>query len=156
MTGLQDYLLTELLGRGGFGTVYRAEQQEPIRRPVAVKVLNPGMDSREILARFAAEREALNRMDHPGIARLLDAGTTPQGRPYFVMELVAGPPLAITAASAGCRCANDAAVPAGARRDAARAPEGGAAPRPQLQQRAGRRSDGARSRRSSTSASPSR
>ncbi|MCC7063226.1 MAG: protein kinase [Planctomycetes bacterium] len=91
---LGDYLLHELLGRGGFGTVYRAEQQEPIRRPVAVKVLNPGMDSREILARFAAEREALNRMDHPGIARLLDAGTTPQGRPFFVMELVAGPTLA--------------------------------------------------------------
>jgi serine/threonine protein kinase/formylglycine-generating enzyme required for sulfatase activity len=91
---LGDYLLHELLGRGGFGTVYRAEQQEPIRRPVAVKVLNPGMDSREVLARFAAEREALNRMDHPGIARLLDAGTTPQGRPFFVMELVAGPTLA--------------------------------------------------------------
>ena len=90
---LGPYLLTELLGRGGFGTVYRAEQQEPIRRPVAVKVLNPGMDSREFLARFTAEREALNRMDHPGIARLLDAGQTPKGRPYFVMELVEGPPL---------------------------------------------------------------
>ncbi len=91
---LGPYLLQTLLGRGGFGTVYRAEQQEPIRRPVAVKVLNPGMDSREVLARFAAEREALNRMDHPGIARLLDAGSTPQGRPYFVMELVEGPTLA--------------------------------------------------------------
>jgi non-specific serine/threonine protein kinase/serine/threonine-protein kinase len=90
---LGHYLLTQKLGRGGFGTVYRAEQQEPICRQVAVKVLNPGMDSREILARFAAEREALNRMDHPGIARLLDAGSTPKGRPYFVMELVAGPPL---------------------------------------------------------------
>jgi serine/threonine protein kinase len=90
---LGPYLLVERLGRGGFGTVFRAEQQEPIRRTVAVKVLNPGMDSREILARFAAEREALNRMDHPGIARLLDAGSTPRGRPYFVMELVAGPTL---------------------------------------------------------------
>jgi serine/threonine protein kinase len=90
---LGPYLLLEVLGRGGFGTVYRAEQQEPIRRPVAVKVLNPGMDSREILARFAGEREALNRMDHPGIARLLDAGAGPQGRPFFVMELVEGPPL---------------------------------------------------------------
>ncbi len=87
------YVLQALLGRGGFGTVYRAEQQEPIRRPVAIKVLNPGMDSREILARFTAEREALNRMDHPGIARLLDAGTTPKGRPFFAMELVEGPPL---------------------------------------------------------------
>jgi serine/threonine protein kinase/formylglycine-generating enzyme required for sulfatase activity len=90
---LGAYLLQAVLGRGGFGTVYRAEQQEPIRRPVAVKVLNPGMDSREVLSRFAAEREALNRMDHPGIARLLDAGTTPQGRPFFVMELVPGPTL---------------------------------------------------------------
>ncbi|MDO8348820.1 MAG: bifunctional serine/threonine-protein kinase/formylglycine-generating enzyme family protein [Planctomycetota bacterium] len=91
---LGQYVLQQLLGRGGFGTVYRAEQQEPIRRPVAVKVLNPGMDSREVLARFAAEREALNRMDHPGIARLLDAGQTAQGRPFFVMELVEGPTLA--------------------------------------------------------------
>ena len=90
---LGDYVLQALLGRGGFGTVYRAEQQEPIRRPVAIKVLNPGMDSREVLARFAAEREALNRMDHVGIARLLDAGTTPKGRPFFVMELVEGPTL---------------------------------------------------------------
>jgi len=87
------YVLHAVLGRGGFGTVYRAEQQEPIRRPVAIKVLNPGMDSREVLARFAAEREALNRMDHPGIARLLDAGTTDKGRPFFVMELVEGPTL---------------------------------------------------------------
>ncbi|MBL8730230.1 MAG: protein kinase [Planctomycetes bacterium] len=95
------YVLQAVLGRGGFGTVYRAEQTEPIRRPVAVKVLNPGMDSREILARFAAEREALNRMDHPGIARLLDAGTTDKGRPFFVMELVDGPTLV-----AYCRKAN--------------------------------------------------
>ena len=91
---LGAYLLQAVIGRGGFGTVYRAEQQEPIRRPVAIKVLNPGMDSREVLARFTAEREALNRMDHPGIARLLDAGETPQRRPYFVMELVDGPTLA--------------------------------------------------------------
>jgi len=90
---LGDYMLLAVIGRGGFGTVYRADQQQPIRRPVAVKVLNPGMDSREILARFAAEREALNRMDHPCIARLLDAGTTPKGRPFFAMELVDGPPL---------------------------------------------------------------
>ena len=90
---LGAYVLQAVLGRGGFGTVYRAEQQEPIRRPVAVKVLNPGMDSREVLARFTAEREALNRMDHPGIARLLDAGTTDKARPFFVMELVEGPPL---------------------------------------------------------------
>lgn len=87
------YMLLAVMGRGGFGTVYRAEQQEPIRRAVAIKVLNPGMDSRDILARFTAEREALNRMDHPGIARLLDAGTTARHRPFFVMELVEGPSL---------------------------------------------------------------
>jgi serine/threonine protein kinase/formylglycine-generating enzyme required for sulfatase activity len=90
---LGPYLLLERLGRGGFGTVFRGEQQAPIRRPVAIKILNPGMDSRELLARFTAEREALNRMDHPGIARLLDAGATPKGRPFFVMELVVGPTL---------------------------------------------------------------
>ena len=90
---LDAYVLLEVMGRGGFGTVYRAEQQEPIKRPVAIKVLNPGMDSREILSRFSAEREALNRMDHVGIARLLDAGTTDKYRPYFVMELVEGPTL---------------------------------------------------------------
>jgi len=87
------YRLLERIGRGGFGTVYRAEQREPIQRVVAVKLINPGMDSREILARFHAEREALNRMDHLGIARLLDAGATAQGRPFFVMELVEGPTL---------------------------------------------------------------
>ena len=90
---LGPYVLLERLGRGGFGTVFRAEQLDPIRRRVAIKVLNPGMDSRDVLARFTAEREALNRMDHPGIARLLDAGVTPKGRPYFAMELVAGPTL---------------------------------------------------------------
>ncbi|MFO1078266.1 MAG: bifunctional serine/threonine-protein kinase/formylglycine-generating enzyme family protein [Planctomycetota bacterium] len=92
---LGNYVLTAKLGRGGFGTVYRAAQLEPIRRDVAIKILNPGMDSREVLARFAAEQHALNRMDHPGIARLYDAGTTPQGRPFFAMELVEGRPLAV-------------------------------------------------------------
>ncbi|MBK8098241.1 MAG: SUMF1/EgtB/PvdO family nonheme iron enzyme [Planctomycetes bacterium] len=88
------YRLLRVLGRGGFGTVWLAEQTVPLRRQVAIKVLNPGMDSREVLARFAAEREALLRMNHPGIAQLLDAGTTGEGRPFFAMEYVAGQPLA--------------------------------------------------------------
>ena len=90
---LGPYRIVRLLGRGGFGSVYLAEQSEPFHREVAVKVLNPGMNSREVLQRFAGEREALNRMDHPGIARLLDAGETPSGRPYFVMEYVPGVPI---------------------------------------------------------------
>ncbi len=93
-TLLGPYRILRRLGRGHFGSVFLAEQEAPFRRQVAVKVLNPGMDTRDVLARFAAEREALNRMDHPGIARLLDAGTTTAGRPFFVMEYVPGAPLA--------------------------------------------------------------
>ncbi|MBA4136912.1 MAG: hypothetical protein C0518_06305 [Opitutus sp.] len=81
------------LGEGGVGVVYRAEQAEPLRREVALKVIKPGMDTREVLARFDAERQALALMDHPGIARVFEAGATRQGRPYFAMELVAGVPL---------------------------------------------------------------
>ncbi len=85
-------LITEL-GEGGFGTVWRADQSEPIHREVALKVIKPGMDSREIIARFEAERQALALMDHPNIAGVLDAGTTDNGRPFFVMELVKGVPI---------------------------------------------------------------
>ncbi|MDP1592536.1 MAG: protein kinase, partial [Prosthecobacter sp.] len=85
-------LITEL-GEGGFGVVWRAEQSEPIHREVALKVIKPGMDSREIIARFEAERQALALMDHPNIAGVLDAGTTDNGRPFFVMELVKGVPI---------------------------------------------------------------
>ncbi|MBI2514308.1 MAG: serine/threonine protein kinase [Opitutae bacterium] len=81
------------LGEGGVGVVYRAEQAEPLRRSVALKVIKPGMDTREVLARFDAERQALALMDHPGIARVFDAGATARGRPYFAMELVEGVPL---------------------------------------------------------------
>ncbi|MFO0949706.1 MAG: protein kinase [Isosphaeraceae bacterium] len=88
------YKLLEAIGEGGMGSVYMAEQTAPVRRMVALKVIKPGMDSRLILARFEAERQALALMDHPNIARVLDAGTTEQGRPYFVMELVKG--IAIT------------------------------------------------------------
>ncbi len=87
------YLLMEPLGEGGMGSVYVAEQSSPVRRPVALKVIKPGMDSRRVIARFEAERQALALMDHPGIARVFDGGTTPSGRPYFVMELVRGTPI---------------------------------------------------------------
>lgn len=92
------YRLVEILGEGGFGVVWRAEQTEPMRREVAVKVIKPGMDSRRVVARFEAERQALAVMDHPCIARVLDGGTTgPEferpGLPYFVMELVRGEPI---------------------------------------------------------------
>jgi serine/threonine protein kinase len=87
------YLLLEQIGEGGFGIVYRAEQSEPIHREVALKLIKPGMDSREIIRRFEAERQSLARMEHPNIAAVLDAGTSPDGRPYFVMELVRGQPL---------------------------------------------------------------
>ena len=84
------YLLLDVLGEGGFGAVYRARQEEPVRREVALKVLKLGMDTREVVARFEAERQALARMDHPSIAKVYDAGATERGRPFFVMELVAG------------------------------------------------------------------
>lgn len=84
------YKIRELLGEGGFGVVYVAEQSKPIQRKVALKVIKPGMDSREVIARFEAERQALAMMDHPNVARVIDGGSTEDGRPYFVMELVPG------------------------------------------------------------------
>jgi len=92
-TSTGPFKLLELLGEGGFGTVYLAEQQRPIRRRVALKILKPGMDSKQVIARFEAERQALAIMDHPNIAKVFDAGTTDDGRPYFVMELVRGSPI---------------------------------------------------------------
>jgi serine/threonine protein kinase/tetratricopeptide (TPR) repeat protein len=87
------YRLLERLGEGGFGVVFMAEQTEPVRRVVALKILKLGMDTGPIVARFEAERQALALMDHPNIARVLDAGATDSGRPYFVMELVKGEPI---------------------------------------------------------------
>jgi WD40 repeat protein/serine/threonine protein kinase len=84
------YKLLQQIGEGGFGIVYMAEQKEPVKRRVALKIIKPGMDTREVVARFEAERQALALMDHPNIAKVLDAGTTETGRPYFVMELVKG------------------------------------------------------------------
>ena len=84
------YKLLEQIGEGGFGIVYMAEQEEPVRRRVALKIIKLGMDTKEVIARFEAERHALALMDHPNIARVLDAGATDTGRPYFVMDLVRG------------------------------------------------------------------
>ncbi len=92
-TVIGPYKLLQEIGEGGMGTVFMAEQTEPVRRKVALKLVRPGMDSRQILARFEAERQALAMMDHPNIAKVLDAGTTPTGGPYFVMELVKGVPI---------------------------------------------------------------
>lgn len=87
------YRLGERLGEGGFGIVYRAEQEQPVRRTVALKIIKPGMDTRAVVARFGAERQALAMMDHPNIARVFDGGATMAGRPFFVMELVSGVPI---------------------------------------------------------------
>ena len=87
------YKLLQQIGEGGFGVVYMAEQTEPVRRMVALKLIKPGMDTRQVIARFEAERQALAVMEHPNIAKVLDAGTTESGRPYFVMELVRGIPI---------------------------------------------------------------
>jgi serine/threonine protein kinase/Tfp pilus assembly protein PilF len=88
-----SYKLLEQIGEGGFGLVFVAEQHQPVRRKVALKVIKPGMDTRQVIARFEAERQALALMDHPNIAKVYDAGTTEAGRPYFVMELVRGIPI---------------------------------------------------------------
>ena len=85
-----NYRLVEKLGEGGFGVVWMAEQEEPVQRKVALKLIKPGLDSAEVISRFGAERQALAVMDHPNIAKVFDAGATDSGRPYFVMELSDG------------------------------------------------------------------
>lgn len=92
-TQIGPYKLLQEIGQGGMGVVYMAEQREPVKRQVALKIIKPGMDTRQVIARFEAERQALALMDHPHIARVLDAGATESGRPYFVMELVHGIPI---------------------------------------------------------------
>src|SRR5262245_12977347 len=87
-TVIGPYKLIEPIGEGGMGTVWMAQQTEPVKRLVAVKLIKAGMDSRQVIARFEAERQALALMDHPNTARVLDGGTTGSGRPYFVMDLV--------------------------------------------------------------------
>ena len=91
--GHRAYKLLEEIGEGGMGTVYMAEQERPVRRTVALKIIKPGMDSAQVIARFEAERQALALMDHPHIAKVLEAGTMGSGRPFFVMELVKGIPI---------------------------------------------------------------
>jgi len=92
-TIIGPYKLLERIGEGGFGSVFMAEQEKPVRRRVALKIIKLGMDTRSVIARFEAERQALAMMDHPHIARVFDAGATETGRPYFVMELVKGTPI---------------------------------------------------------------
>src|SRR4051794_15568152 len=92
-TVIGPYKLMEQIGEGGMGLVFVAEQQQPVRRKVALKIIKPGMGSRDVIARFEAERQALALMDHPNIARVFDAGTTESGLPFFVMELVKGIPI---------------------------------------------------------------
>ena len=88
-----NYRLLQKLGEGGMGEVWAAEQERPMRRKVALKVIKAGMDSREVLARFESERQALALMNHPNIARVFEAGESSHGRPFFVMELVEGVPV---------------------------------------------------------------
>ena len=89
-TRIGRYKLLQKIGEGGCGVVWMAEQEEHVRRHVALKIIKLGMDTREVIARFEAERQALAMMDHPNIAKIFDAGSTDTGRPYFVMELVKG------------------------------------------------------------------
>src|SRR5262249_22303082 len=92
-TVIGPYKLIEPIGEGGMGAVWMAQRTEPVKRLVALKLIKAGMDSRQVVARFEAERQALALMDHPNIARVLDGGTTGAGRPYFVMDLVKGVPI---------------------------------------------------------------
>jgi serine/threonine protein kinase len=92
-TVIGPYKLLERIGEGGMGLVYMAEQTQPVRRKVALKLIKPGMDTKQVIARFEAERQDLAMMDHANIARIFDDGATDSGRPYFVMELVRGIPI---------------------------------------------------------------
>ncbi len=99
-TKIGRYKLVHEIGHGGMGVVYMAVQKEPVKRKVALKIIKPGMDTREVVTRFEAERQALALMDHQSIAKVLDGGSTESGRPYFVMELVEGTRSPSTATSA--------------------------------------------------------
>ena len=137
-TLIDRYKILQEIGEGGFGVVYMAEQVEPVRRKVALKIIKLGMDTKQVVARFEAERQALALMDHPNIAKVLDGGTTKHGRPYFVMELVKGIPITEYCDQAGLTTGErlelfSTRLPRGP----ARAPEGHHPPRPQALERAG-------------------
>ncbi len=90
---IDNYRILQKVGEGGMGEVYEAEQEKPVRRRVALKIIKHGMDTKQVVARFEAERQALAMMDHPSVAKVFEAGATPRGRPYFVMEFVRGVPI---------------------------------------------------------------
>ena len=104
------FRVVEKIGEGGCGIVYLAEQEQPVQRRVALKILKLGMDTRAVVARFEAERQALALMDHPNIARVFDAGETDRGRPFFVMELVSGVPINWAYSVTNVRSVNGASV----------------------------------------------
>ena len=127
-----QYKLLQQIGEGGFGTVWVAEQEQPVRRRVALKIIKLGMDTKEVIARFEQERQALAMMDHPNIAKVFDAGATPGGRPFFVMELVRGIKITDYCDQANLPTAERlAALHRRLPRGAARAPERHHPPRPQ-------------------------
>ena len=155
-TTIGPYKLLEQIGEGGMGVVYVAEQARPVRRKVALKIIKPGMDTKQVIARFEAERQALAMMDHPNIAKVHDAGATESGRPYFVMELVRGIP--ITDYCDGEQLSDPRAARAvrpGLPSRAARPPEGDHPPRSEaLEHPRDAASTASPCPRSSTSASP--
>jgi hypothetical protein len=118
------YKLLQQIGEGGCGVVYMADQEEPVKRRVALKVIEPGMDTKEVLGRFEAERQALALMDHSNIAKVLEAGATETGRPFFVMELVRGIPITRYCDEKKADRTAAGAFHSGLPRDSARAPEG--------------------------------
>ncbi len=131
------YKLLEQIGEGGMGVVYMAEQHHPVRRKVVLKIIKPGMDTRQVIVRFETERLALAMMDHPNIARVLEAGATDAGRPYFVMELVKGMPITNYCNEHQLTPRERLELFVGVcSRSATRASKGGDSSRPQTQQRA--------------------
>jgi serine/threonine protein kinase len=100
------YRVLELIGEGGFARVYAAQQEAPVRRRVAIKLLKPGVATAQVIRRFEAEGQHLASMEHPAIARMFDAGTTDDGRPYFIMEYVRGVTTSSFAGKAGGHCGN--------------------------------------------------